>query len=333
MAAPSDSPWPAGREGSAGAATPGEAVLFQTHRFGGAEARAFARLQRGAPAGSDVRVLMSMPDGARPPPRLDAVPHEVIRPAELRPARYPRKSAPGPQGWDITRDGHTDLLGLAYWRRRPSLRRLWVVEYDVRFSGDWAHFFAAFEASRAGLIAAAVRRRDHDPDWVHWQSWHFGPAWPARMAGQFAAFMPVFRASGALLAAVDAAYAGGAAGHVEIVWPSLAMALGLGVEDLGGLGPFVAPDNRGRFYTATPGRWDLRPGSFCYRPVRIAPGLRRNRLWHPVKPLHEKLADDLRRLRDWAGRGAGRGGGQRAGQRAGRRPGRGTDGGGRPGGG
>jgi len=66
-------------------------------------------------------------------------------------------------------------------------------------------------------------------------------------------------------------------------------AAGLVIEDFGGDGEFVASGNRNRFYTNAPSHCYLVPGSLVFRPMRIMPGLRRNHLWHPVKPLRDKL--------------------------------------------
>jgi hypothetical protein len=66
------------------------------------------------------------------------------------------------------------------------------------------------------------------------------------------------------------------------------------LEDIGGNGEFVRPENVNRFYTNTPLDEDHAPGSMVFRPARSWTGARRNMLWHPVKPLPHKLREDAR---------------------------------------
>lgn len=61
----------------------------------------------------------------------------------------------------------------------------------------------------------------------------------------------------------------------------------------------MAEENRGRFYTNTPTRTSLAPGTFVYKPTRRFPGLRRQMLWHPVKPTAGRLSPYLDMAREW----------------------------------
>ncbi len=273
------------------------AVLFQTHFFDRRCARAFEHLSRGCTADYRPVVVIHLPPGAPVPPRLKGVPHHVVRTPEMRLREYGAKTH-GPD-WSLWNGGHTDLIFLHYARAHPEHARYWSVEYDVRFSGSWRRFFAAYEDDPADLLAPAILPRSADPGWYNWGSLS-GPVPPETL--QLRAFLPVFRASARLVEAVDAAYRGGLNGHCEGVWPSVAYAQGMPIRDLGGDGPFTPACYRGRFYSSSPLSPDLCPGTFGFKPPLYRPGSRRDMLWHPVKPFfwrpeaREGLRDIRRRF-------------------------------------
>lgn len=262
-------------------------LLFQTHYMDARLERAFRRLARQAPAHFDCRVLVHLPPGAKVPPRLAGLPHHLVGTDALRAMPYPRKTAAADwtgRAWELWGGGHCDLIPLHAMLAAPGYDRYWVIEYDVAFTGDWGRFFAAFEDSEADLLATCIRARQDDPHWVCWPSIE-GP----EAAHATGAFMPLWRVSARLLAAMDAAYRAGFGGHLEASWSTLAAARGMALEDIGGDGPFVRAGNRRRFYTAAPSsavQFYLAPGTFFARPAMYRAGRRRDTLWHPVKPWH-----------------------------------------------
>ena len=44
----------------------------------------------------------------------------------------------------------------------------WVMEYDVRFTGNWNYFFDAFERCESDLLATTLYRYEFRPAWGHW---------------------------------------------------------------------------------------------------------------------------------------------------------------------
>lgn len=272
------------------------AVLFQTHILSRTVMRQFRKLQRQSPPGHHPVLLVHAPAGTPKPEALEAVPHHFITTPELRELGYPAKPAGGGAGaaWNVATAGDTDLLLLHFWKaRRGVFDRFWGVEYDVRYSGDWRTFFDAFSGNDADLLAAAMVRHENDPDRSHWPTLRVpraesarGDGTPAAGVERITALLPVFRVSDRAAAAVDAACADGWGGHCEIIWPTVLHRRGMRIEDMGGDGEFVAPGNRGRFYS---------DGTFAYRPSRVAAGWRRDTLWHPVKPLSAGVARKLGR--------------------------------------
>jgi len=274
------------------------ALLFQTHFFDRGAARTFEKLQRQCPPHVKAVVLIHVAPGTPKPLLLADVPHHFVTTPEIRNPAYSGKSAGGPE-WRIWDGGHTDLPHLHFYSRRNTFERYWSIEYDVRFSGSWRTFFDAFEDNDADLLTTSVRTAAAHPDWPVWPMLTPPPGTEVMLtdAERICSFMPVWRASRQAMEVMDRCYREGWTGHSELTWPTLLHRAGLKIEDLGGHGPFVAPANRGRFYSNTVTNWDLSPGSFVYKPARHGTWWRRDRLWHPVKPLRTTIDEDLGRGR------------------------------------
>ncbi|MBD0273747.1 MAG: hypothetical protein ICV73_17690 [Acetobacteraceae bacterium] len=269
---------------------PTTALLFQTHFFDRGAARLFERLRRQCPPHFECFVLMHVPPGTPKPRRLASVPHHFVSTPEIRALDYPRKNAERDwtgRSWEFWGGGHCDLVPMHFYNAHPHHARYWVVEYDVRFTGDWRAFFDAFEGSGSDFLSTSVRRRRDNPVWVNWESVQ-GPApEDAIERHRVAAFTPIFRASQAAMACMDAAYRSGWGGHLEAAWASILDFHGLALEDIGGDGEFVRPGNRRRFYTAAKpnAKCDLlAPGTVTAKPPLFRPGSTPNQLYHPVKP-------------------------------------------------
>jgi hypothetical protein len=179
--------------------------------------------------------------------------------------------------------GNAELPVLLFHADRPYYSHYWIVEYDVRFSGNWLDFFAAFESSSADLLGTSLIRYPEFTGWSHWRSLSV-PSIDVSEAQRLRGLFPVYRISNEALACLAEHYRQGCSGHMETLMPTVLHACDLVVEDIGGDGEFVAPENTNRFYTNQRLTNDLSPGTFVYRPIRTAPGPDPNMLWHPVKP-------------------------------------------------
>lgn len=253
-----------------------EAVLLMTHFIDDAIVALYRRLAAESGA-RDVFVLMNETDNANPgfaiPPDVRVFSFTV---ADLRRLGYPFKGR-------RIRDKDIELFSFTFWKRHPHYDRIWVVEYDVVFTGAWGDLFDAFANNDADLLATSIHRHSVNPSWPNWPSVHT-PDGPPDLSRLVRAFMPLYRMSRDGYTALDSAYKRGWEGFYEGIVPAILMEAGLLVEDIGGDGEFVRPENRDRFYTSTPSTNELSPGTFVFRPVRTQPGLGPARLWHPVKP-------------------------------------------------
>ena len=290
-------------------------VLFQIHYFDRRAERAFRALRAGAPAHYEFVVLMHLPSDAPMPQRVARYPHHVVRTPELRELPYPAKTktadtaalspdhAAALRRWDLWVGGHTDLILMHFWRAHPGYERYWVVEYDVRFSGPWSRFFAAFEEDDSDLLAPMLRRRSDNPEWANWPLLT-SPGTPPDETQAVGSFMPIFRASSRLMQAVDEAYHQGWGGHIECTFATIATVRGMSVTDFGGDGEFTPAAYRGRFYSGTPRDVHHAPGTLVFKPSFFRTGSRPNMVWHPVKPfwLRGELRRDLLDARAAVGR-------------------------------
>ncbi len=177
--------------------------------------------------------------------------------------------------------GNAELPVLLFHRAHRHYAHYWLVEYDVRFSGDWHYLIAHFDRCEADLLGTTLMRYEQFPSWNRWQSLQLqGVGEAERLRG----FFPIYRISNAALECLDAFYRRGCSGHMETLVPTALHHAKLRLEDIGGSGDFVRPENVDRFYVNRPASNDLSPGTFVYRPARTQAGEQPDTLWHPVKP-------------------------------------------------
>jgi hypothetical protein len=252
------------------------AILLFAHEFGQVTIDAYRRLDEQTAGFGDLFVLN---DGVQPAPlwmgdRLHVFDFEAIK-----------REVPGVLG-DSVVPGNCHLATLDFHRNHPEYDFLWVIEYDVRFSGSWAAFLRAHQGNRADLLACHIRAFRDEPAWFWWHSLA-GPQGVPSEDRRFRAFLPIQRLSGAALVEIDRQVSRGWVGHFECLVPTLIAQAGMQLEDIGGRGPFVREGNEGRFYSSLSTReGGLKGlGSMRHQPPIAYLGLRRNRLFHPVKKI------------------------------------------------
>jgi hypothetical protein len=170
---------------------------------------------------------------------------------------------------------------LLYARHNP-YDYLWRVEYDARFSGDWNLFFHSFADNQSDLLGTTIYRHNFRPNWNWWRSLK-APVGKLDKKSLLRGFFPVFRLSKKASEILENSYIEGWRGHDEVSIPTILNYYGCSIEDIGGDGEFVKPNNRNRFYTNTPGSPGLAPGTFVYYPHPCNYPDIPNMLYHPVK--------------------------------------------------
>ena len=267
-----------------------QAVVFVTHTQNSEIGRHFARLQSEVAGLVDVFVCLDASDPTQPCEPNFPVDFRIAREdaARVLPRRY-QESRERTGG--LLNGGYTDL---AYWPalmddRLASYKYLWILEYDVDYSGDWRDFFTRTMPSSADLLGTTIFPRTQSKDWVFWESFRSPPEVP--FEAQLRSFIPIARFSRRMLEVyTDAVSDSRWGGHTEALFPTIAHFNQLRVEDLGGEGPFCPPEWRSKNYVNTPLDAKLSPGTFVYRPATHSyyhdtpqEFSRRDFLYHPVK--------------------------------------------------
>jgi hypothetical protein len=161
----------------------------------------------------------------------------------------------------------------------PNYNYYWIIEGDVRFSGNWRTFFDAFSTFDDDFLASHVGNYYTDPSWYWWSHlWHPGRRIP--LGCRIRSFNPIYRISRRALQYLHKSQCQGWCGHFEVLIPTLLDRGGFKLGDFGGTGPFVAAGGENRFYTEH---------TLRHRPIFPVIGERKNTLYHPVKTVHEDL--------------------------------------------
>lgn len=272
-----------------------DCIVLLTHKWDARLAAHYARLQREAGALADVRLVYQSASADAPIPS-GAQPDVVVTTDEIT-ALFPRRMA-------AHRERPLFYCPELIWiiaASRPELsgyQHLWVLEYDVDFSGNWGKLLSEVISYEGDLVGTDFRRASDHPDWAHLP----GVVAPENAPSDLLiGFFPVLRASRRLIE-LYRQEAEAWTGHFELVLPSLAETHGLTVTELGGDSAFTPPERRGLHYS-NPRMVRNSAATFVFRPPRArryfveAPGDFRqpDRLYHPVKT--ELSSAEFRRLR------------------------------------
>ena len=160
---------------------------------------------------------------------------------------------------------------LKFFKENQGYDYYWLVEDDVRFSGEWKDFFGRFASCTSDFLSSVIETKAENPNWYWWSCLKTGNEAIA-VDRLLRSFNPIYRLSSQALACIDDHLRKDWIGHHEVLLPTLLYNKGFLLEDFGGEGIFVRPENNAKFYDDTS--------------MRIAPVLpddRKNYLFHPVK--------------------------------------------------
>jgi len=278
--------------------TPRTAIVTLTHIWSRAIKREHEKRVRQGGAYGDVWLLYHRYDASMQTPVAPRV--ECMTRRDLDRLHCP------PPPVELAKGGLAQLFMLEFARRHPDYDRYWFIEFDVRFSGDWALLFEATDAVDADLLAPCVRTRDQHPDWKWWQSLTH-PREVISDQKQLRCLNVICRLSARACKTLDETCQHGWNGHSEVLFPTILSHAGMTVADLGGRGLFTPEPLRGRFYREGEDRPDgLRGrGTMRVAPPRLWCGFVRNVLYHPVKPFNVWLHRRMRWVREIAKRRLG----------------------------
>lgn len=262
------------------------AVVIKTHFCNEQIVSCYERLRTECPPDFDVFIALNSEDSSTQLKRCGAVIEEkslfLCNRETLLRLPYPEKCRR--DGWKLN-PGNTDLIMLAFIREHPDFDYYWGIEYDVHFVGNWSTLMERFRDSPADLLTTTIYRHSRTP-----MRNLRTPPFKSPKGQEYSrekllkCFLPIYRLSRRGAAVIHEAYCDGCGGHYEVTWATILEHSGLALEDFGGDGSWVRPENRNRFYFNTPSTPSLSPGTFVYRWVFEAVPSRTNTLWHPVKP-------------------------------------------------
>ncbi len=174
-----------------------------------------------------------------------------------------------------------DLPLMWFFNTAPDYDYYWVIEYDVRFTGNWQVFFRHFAENDSDLLATTLFDYDFRPQWPHWKSLRSPVRIPLEARSR--ATLSFYRLSRPALQALHLGYTQRWGGHYEVTIPTLLKHQGFTLEDMGGAGAYVRPGNMNRFYTNTPANPGLAPGTFVLKQAQRVKALYPNMLYNPFK--------------------------------------------------
>lgn len=253
-----------------------QVYLFLTHVYSKDIVKEFKKLQRATEAMGTCFLLYQQKPGVSIDRRLLKLPHYILTDQDLT------RLSDAPYFSDSPACFKPDRSLMAF-SREHKYDYYWLIEYDVRFSGDWEYFFRYFSASTEDFLTSHIRRYAQEPDWSFWKLDDFDRK--IDLAKALRSFNPIFRISYPALEYIYQMYLKGWTGIYEALIPTLLFQGNFTLRDFGGTGDFVLPQDINRFYLDSSSCTLLDGTTMRYRPPHASlSGYPKNKLIHPVKP-------------------------------------------------
>lgn len=186
--------------------------------------------------------------------------------------------------WGCTiMDGNFHFVLLDFYLRHSEYDYYWLVEYDVRFNGNWRTFFSFFQDKEDDFLAAHIETVSDNPKWVRWHE--------IEAAGillnedtLLKSFNPICRFSNRAFALLHERCLLGDRGHNEVLMPTLFKYFNLKIADFGGTGHYTYKDCPNLFYVYdeeddAEDKCTLR----CYPKHNDSVMKFPNKIYHPIK--------------------------------------------------
>jgi len=255
-----------------------KAILFISHLVSPSICWTFRRLSRLHSASYDAIWLYDN-SGASTPWPVRTTKHHTFSADHLINEAYSFAA-----GHSLSSNTHFPVI--SFHEASTEYTHYWVIEHDVRFTGDWAVLFDSFEENDADFLTASVSRYANAQEFVFWDSLSH-PSAQIPKHKRIRSFNPIYRISAEALDFIIDAHRNGWSGHQEVLLPTLLHKNGFTVEDFGGEGEFAPDDRRNVWYTSRNLNNFGVPdgGTHRFRPRFWKAGSRPNTIYHPVKPV------------------------------------------------
>ena len=185
--------------------------------------------------------------------------------------------------------GHAHFPICKFFADNPDFDYYWVIEYDVRFSGNWQVFFDACLKEDADFLTCHIRSYTEEPSWPWWELCHERKSIP--LCDRIRSFNPIYRISKSSLSFLHQELSSGWSGHFEVSMPTLLNYNGYKVKDIADIKMNDSANNNSKFYTSGGDSMcgSLKYGTMRYRPPFWLYGWQKNKLYHPVKPFKKAV--------------------------------------------
>jgi hypothetical protein len=167
-----------------------------------------------------------------------------------------------------------------FFLQHPDYSFYWVVDHDVRFTGDWNSFFSTYLDNDADLVATYISKYGQ-------RNWHVDveEKWPFWRDGNLKieerqktrAFFAIYRFSNRALSFLNTRYGAGDGGFCEMIIPTLLDISGFKIDDIGY-----------RYYNKD---------TFNFFGRRTRAGDKNEFLYHPVLPLRNVMKRSYQALK------------------------------------
>jgi len=252
-----------------------QAIILQTHFYDQKILREYLKLSRAVRDIADPWMIYKyevLPDLSR----LKNWPIHLCSQTDLGTLDYPHlQSKPLP--------GQAHFPLIHFYRQHSKYEYYWLIEYDVRFTGNWHQFFQAYSSNQADFLSAHLSTYTKEPDWPHWNLHH-----PTRHIPQDQrrrSFNPIFRISRSALDQIDQAHQAGWQGHGEVLLATLLDQNQFTQQDLNQVQRSAGVQRNDRVYRSGFPHGNAAPGSetMRYRPNHDRSPYYPGMLYHPVK--------------------------------------------------
>lgn len=193
-------------------------------------------------------------------------------------------NALGYRTWGCTlMDGNFHFVMLDFYHRYPDYDHYWLIEYDVRFNGDWRIFFSFFKDKDEDFITSHIKNVEEEPDWIRWHEIEMVNL-RIDKSMLLKSFNPICRFSRKSLQLLHERCLLGDRGHNELLMPTLFQYYKLKMADFGGEGRHIYQDYPNLFYCQNPADKEDEKCTHRFRPAHKEEELAlRNMIYHPIK--------------------------------------------------
>lgn len=250
------------------------AIMYVTHIFPENIVREIEKLSAETSEKADLYVVYQS-DRVTPPAGLRTKTHGFS---------VCRLNGYGYRSWGCTiMDGNFHFVLLDFFLSHPDYDYYWLVEYDVRFSGNWNTFFTFFEDKDEDFWSACIETYSDNCTWIRWHEIELTGI-TADNSFMLKSFNPICRFSNRALRLLHGRCLLGDRGHNEVLMATLFRYFDMSIADFGGQGSFVSPGCENLFYKEDVSGGDSPGWTHRYRPMHKESEMRlKDMIYHPVK--------------------------------------------------